>query len=149
MVEEQAEPGVSAQGDGVMFEDDAILPAQFFAQHRSRRVDGESRLMLALLEDAVNVLGKLAPRAQSGVIPPQAREVLDWLGMDAPSDWHRAGIVPFDVAARTAFPSIDPAVLRSAIFRSWHQWSGRVVPLRYVIPVGSGLERRRLNRRVS
>ena len=40
------------------FEPDTVLPTQFFAKLRQRAVDGERRLMLAVLEDGIHCYRK-------------------------------------------------------------------------------------------
>jgi hypothetical protein len=48
----------AARGDGLNRMSDAILRSQFFELAGARTLSSEQRLMLALLADAINVLGK-------------------------------------------------------------------------------------------
>ena len=64
---------------------DAILPMQFFQSLRSKgRYDGERRLMIAILEDAVNVFMK-----QLFATDPKARQLYldaeEWISAADPS----------------------------------------------------------------
>jgi hypothetical protein len=64
-------------GSGGLFEPDILLPNQYFAAfRRGRAVEGERRLMLAVLEDAVDSYRKYAlardPREQATFL--EARE---------------------------------------------------------------------------
>ncbi len=64
---------------------DAILPAQFFQSLRSKgRFDGERRLMIAILEDAVNCFMK-----QLNAVDPKARQLYldaeEWISAADPT----------------------------------------------------------------
>ncbi len=64
-------------GHGGLFEPDVLLPNQFFASFRRGRViEGEKRLMLAVLEDAVDTFRKtaLAQDARGRASYHEARE---------------------------------------------------------------------------
>src|SRR5437870_10502981 len=65
---------------GGLFQPDTLLPSQYFDRMRRRSEhDGERRLMIAVLEDAVDVYrkqaGARAPRGQA-----LFREAADWIG---------------------------------------------------------------------
>jgi len=74
---------LTAQRDPTLtlFEPDCLMPEQFASLHRSRCISGERRLMLAVLEDAIQVLhrtaGTLWPRAQK-----ERASVLAWIADD-------------------------------------------------------------------
>jgi hypothetical protein len=56
---------------GGLFQPDTLLPSQFFDRMRRRSEhDGERRLMIAVLEDAVDVY-----RKQAGATDPRGREL--------------------------------------------------------------------------
>ncbi len=95
---------------------DAILPMQFFQSLRSKgKFDGERRLMIAVLEDAVNCFMK-----QIHAIDPKARQLYqdaeEWImaddrtwffgfgnvcdTLDLDSDYLREGLVKWRDAAR-------------------------------------------------
>ena len=66
-------------------EPDVVLPAQFFTSLRHRtRLDGERRLMIAVLEDAVNCFLK-----HLFATDPKARQLIvddkEWITSDDPS----------------------------------------------------------------
>ena len=52
------------------FEPDTVLPTQFFAKLRQRAVDGERRLMLAVLEDGIHCYRKYV-----GATDPKTLEI--------------------------------------------------------------------------
>jgi len=65
-----------------LFEPDVLLPNQFFASfRRGRAIEGEKRLMLAVLEDAVDAFRKHAlaedPRSQASF-----HEAREWIFSD-------------------------------------------------------------------
>ena len=56
---------------------ECILPAQFFARRTSARVEGEMRLLIAVLEDAINTYVRcMTPRNQRH--REELREVEAW-----------------------------------------------------------------------
>jgi hypothetical protein len=112
---------------------DAILPAQFFQSLRSKgRFDGERRLMIAVLEDAVNCFMK-----QLHATDPKARQLFldaeEWITaedrtwffafenvcetLDLNPDYVRAGLFKWraaerrrvgDVAVAAAIAAVEP-----------------------------------------
>jgi len=88
---------------------DAILPMQFFQSLRSKgRVDGERRLMIAILEDAVNVFMK-----QLFATDPKARQLYldaeEWISAQDPS-W----FFSFENVCNTL--DLNPEYLREGLF---------------------------------
>lgn len=69
-----------------LFEPDALLPAQFYAAFRGgSAVRGEKRLMLAVLEDALDCYQKYA-FARDGHGRQTFEEACDWIGSEN-RDW--------------------------------------------------------------
>ena len=89
---------------------DAILPAQFFQSLRSKgRFDGERRLMIAILEDAVNCFMK-----QVHAVEPKARQVYldaeEWIMAEDPT-W----FFSFENVCNTL--DLDPEYLREGLIK--------------------------------
>lgn len=89
---------------------DAILPAQFFQSLRSKgRFDGERRLMIAILEDAVNCFMK-----QVHAVEPKARQLYldaeEWIMAEDPS-W----FFSFENVCNTL--DLDPEYLREGLIK--------------------------------
>ena len=110
---------------GGLFQPDTLLPSQFFDRVRRRREhDGERRLMIAVLEDAVDVY-----RKQAGTSDPRGsqlfREAEEWL-----EDPDRTWLFSFQNICDVL--DIDADYLR----RGLHAWKermtrrGQVVTLR-------------------
>lgn len=75
----EREYGLDERVSGGIFQPDTLLPSQYFDRIRSRkRLDGERRLMIAVLEDAVDVY-----RKQVGAHDPRGqalfRDAEDWI----------------------------------------------------------------------
>ena len=67
---------------GVIFQPDTLLPSQFFDRVRRRTEhDGERRLMIAVLEDAVDVYRKLAG-ARDARRQQLFRDAEEWIESD-------------------------------------------------------------------
>jgi hypothetical protein len=89
---------------------DAILPIQFFQSLRSKgQYDGERRLMIAILEDAVNVFMK-----QLFATDPKARQLYldaeEWISAEDPS-W----FFSFENVCNTL--DLNPAYLREGLLK--------------------------------
>lgn len=89
---------------------DAILPAQFFQSLRSKgRFDGERRLMIAVLEDAVNCFMK-----QIHATDPKARQLFldaeEWI-----TDEDRTWFFAFENVCDTL--DLNPVYVREGLFR--------------------------------
>jgi hypothetical protein len=75
----EREYGLDERVSGGIFQPDTLLPSQYFDRIRGRKqLDGERRLMIAVLEDAVDVyrkqVGAHDPRGQS-----LFRDAEDWI----------------------------------------------------------------------
>jgi hypothetical protein len=89
---------------------DAMLPTQFFQSLRSKgRFDGERRLMIAVLEDAVNCFIK-----QIHATDPKARQLFldaeQWISAD-----DRTWFFAFENVCDTL--DLDPDYLRGGLFK--------------------------------
>jgi hypothetical protein len=89
---------------------DAVLPTQFFQSLRSKgRFDGERRLMIAVLEDAVNCFMK-----QLHATDPKARQVFldaeEWIVTEDP-----AWFFSFDNVCHTL--DLDPEYVREGLLK--------------------------------
>jgi len=89
---------------------DAILPAQFFQSLRTKgRFDGERRLMIAVLEDAVNCFMK-----QLHATDPKARQLFldaeEWITAD-----DRTWFFSFENVCDTL--DLDPEYVRQGLFK--------------------------------
>src|SRR5713101_7236360 len=100
---------------GPLFQPDTLLPSQFFDRMR-RRVehDGERRLMIAVLEDAVDVYRKQAA-AQEARGQQLLREAEEWI-----EDRDRTWLFSFENICDVL--DIDAEYLR----RGLHAWKARV-----------------------
>jgi hypothetical protein len=68
-----------------LFEPDTLVSAQYFENLRSKTIEPEKRLMLAILEDAVNCF-QANVMAQSGSRKKLFRETEDWI-VTQDDDW--------------------------------------------------------------
>lgn len=95
---------------GGFLQPDAILPAQFFQALRAKgQSDGERRLMIAVLEDAVNCFMK-----QIHATDPKARQLfLDAEAWIAAED--RTWFFSFDNVCDTL--DLDPEYVREGLFK--------------------------------
>lgn len=89
---------------------DAMLPTQFFQSLRSKgRFDGERRLMIAVLEDAVNCFMK-----QIHATDPKARQLFvdaeEWITAEDP-----AWFFSFDNVCQTL--DLNPEYVREGLFK--------------------------------
>jgi len=89
---------------------DAILPAQFFQSLRSKgRFDGERRLMIAVLEDAVNCFMK-----QIHATDPKARQLFldaeEWITAE-----DRTWFFAFENVCETL--DLNPEYVRAGLFK--------------------------------
>ena len=102
--------------DGVLprlFEPEILLPSQFYDRFRGRSIlEGERRLMLAVLEDGIMCYQKYA-----GATRPRARrmfrEAETWIFQEDDS-W------PFSFESICSFFGLDPGYFRQQLNR-WHQ----------------------------
>ena len=89
---------------------DAILPTQFFQSLRSKgQFDGERRLMIAVLDDAVNCFMK-----QVHATDPKARQLFleaeEWIATE-----DRTWFFAFDNVCETL--DLDPGYVREGLFK--------------------------------
>jgi hypothetical protein len=97
-----------------LFQPDTLLPSQFFDRIRRRRqFDGERRLMIAVLEDAVEIY-----RKQAGAMDPRGRQLFkeaeEWV-----EDTGRTWLFSFENICDVL--DIDAQYLR----RGLHTWKER------------------------
>lgn len=105
-----------------LFEPDALLPAQFYSAFRSgSRVAGEKRLMLAVLEDAVDCYRKYA-RVRDGQGYALFQEVSTWI-----SSRDRAWYFSYENICETL--ELNPDYLRRGLAR-WKQGQETAPPAR-------------------
>ena len=112
---------------------DAMLPTQFFQSLRSKgRFDGERRLMIAVLEDAVNCFMK-----QLHATDPKARQLFldaeEWITAEDPT-W----FFSFDNVCHTL--DLNPEYLRGGLFK-WRAAERRRVGDAAVTTVKAKFER--------
>jgi hypothetical protein len=97
-----------------LIEPETILPSQYYDRFRARSIlEGERRLMLAVLEDGIMCYQKYA-----GATRPRSRrlfqEAENWLFHEAESSW------PFSFEAICGFFDFDPGYLRRRL-RCWRE----------------------------
>lgn len=97
-----------------LIEPETILPSQYYDRFRGRSIlEGERRLMLAVLEDGIMCYQKYA-----GATRPRSKrlfqEAESWLFDEAGSSW------PFSFEAICGFFDFDPGYLRQRLQR-WHE----------------------------
>jgi hypothetical protein len=97
-----------------LIEPETILPSQYYDHFRGRSIlEGERRLMLAVLEDGIMCYQKYA-----GVTRPRSKRLFQeaegWLFHEAGSSW------PFSFEAICGFFDFDPGYLRQRLQR-WRE----------------------------
>lgn len=97
-----------------LIEPEILLPSQFYDRFRGRSIlEGERRLMLAILEDAIMCYQKYA-----GATRPRSRrlfqEAENWLFREVPSSW------PFSFIAICEVFDLNPAYFRERL-RTWRE----------------------------
>jgi hypothetical protein len=97
-----------------LIEPEILLPSQFYDHLRGRSIlEGERRLMLAVLEDGIMCYQKYA-----GATRPRSKrlfqEAEDWLFREAESSW------PFSFEAICGFFDFNPGYLRQRLQR-WRE----------------------------
>jgi hypothetical protein len=99
-----------------LFEPDALLPAQFYAAFRGGSgVSGEKRLMLAVLQDALDCYQKYA-FAKDGPGQQMFADADEWIN-DEDRGWY------FSFENICEILDINPAYLRQGVKR-WRQMAG-------------------------
>jgi len=110
-----------------LFEPDALLPAQFYAAFRGGSgVSGEKRLMLAVLQDALDCYQKYA-FAKDGAGQQMFHDADQWIG-DEDRTWY------FSFENICEILEINPQYLRVGVKR-WRQ-SAATATQRAVLPTG-------------
>ena len=114
---------------GVIFQPDTLLPSQFFDRVRRRTEhDGERRLMIAVLEDAVDVY-----RKHAGARDPRGEQLFQeaeaWI-----DDPDRTWLFSFQNICDVL--GLDASYLR----RGLHTWKGRALEERHdkVVTIRTG-----------
>ncbi|HXG50441.1 MAG TPA: hypothetical protein VNN77_03425 [candidate division Zixibacteria bacterium] len=108
-----------------ILEPDVFLPSQFYGTSGlSRKLEGEKRLMIAILKDAVECLDKYrGARSSSGRI--QYQNALEWIE-DRGTDWL------FSFTNICDLLGFDPDYLREVLLRREEKYSrsaaGKVYP---------------------
>ena len=107
------------EGSGPVFQPDTLLPTQFFAKLRQKAfVEGEKRLMAAVLSDAVDSYMKLAFATE-----PRSRQVyLDsesWIFQNESGPWFFSFLNICDVLG------LDPDYIRDGLLK----WKDRKQPM--------------------
>ncbi|MFQ5666814.1 MAG: hypothetical protein ACE5I7_10335 [Candidatus Binatia bacterium] len=113
-----------------LFEPDALVPAQFYAAFRGgSAVRGEKRLMLAVLQDALDCYQKYA-FARDGHGRQLFADADDWIGCED-RDWY------FSFENICEILEINPAYLRLGVQR-WRQQALRSRSSARATPVPAG-----------
>jgi len=113
-----------------LFEPDALLPAQFYAAFRGGSgVSGEKRLMLAVLQDALDCYQKYA-FAKDGPGQQMFADADEWI-----SDEDRAWYFSFENICEIL--EINPAYLRRGV-KHWRQTAGNPHSLAAPRPQATG-----------
>lgn len=98
-----------------ILEPDIFLPSQFYgAKGLSRQLEGEKRLMIAILKDAVECLDKYRG-SQNGLGQGQYQDALDWI-QDEGTDWL------FSFTNICDLLGFDPEYLRGVLLKREHKF---------------------------
>jgi len=109
--------GAPLEGSGAMVEPEVLLPSQYYELIAGRSVlEGERRLMLAILEDAVSCYQRYVT-AERGRSKRLYEEAADWLFDDEQSGW------VFSFESVCSALALDPVFLR----RGLAQWREAVL----------------------
>lgn len=102
-----------------ILEPDACLPSEFYGNRGlSRQVDGEKRLMLAILKDAAECLEKYR-RARNSSGRELYQNALEWVE-DKNTEW----LFAFDNICDLL--GFDPDYLRESLLKREHRTTGQV-----------------------
>jgi hypothetical protein len=114
-----------------ILEPDVFLPAQFHGNGGlSRQLDGEKRLMIAILKDAVECLNKYRG-ARSSLGSTQYQNALEWV-QDEGTDWL------FSFNNICDLLGFDPDYLRKVLIKKEARHANPVRGKIYSFPIGSG-----------
>jgi hypothetical protein len=117
-----------------ILEPDVFLPSQFYGTGGlSRQVDGEKRLMVAILKDAVECLNKYRG-ARSSLGSSQYHNALEWVE-DEGTDWL------FSFNNICDLLGFDPGYLRKMLIKKEGRYANPVRGKIYSFPVADGTGR--------
>ena len=117
-----------------ILEPDVFLPSQFYGTGGlSRQVDGEKRLMVAILKDAVECLNKYRG-ARSSLGSSQYHNALEWVE-DEGTDWL------FSFNNICDLLRFDPGYLRKMLIKKEGRYANPVRGKIYSFPVANGAGR--------
>ena len=117
-----------------ILEPDVFLPAQFYGTGGlSRQLDGEKRLMIAILKDAVECLNKYRG-ARSSLGSTQYQNALEWV-QDEGTDWL------FSFNNICDLLGFDPDYLRKVLIKKEATQANPVRGKIYSFPIGNGARR--------
>jgi hypothetical protein len=117
-----------------ILEPDVFLPSQFYGTGGlSRQVDGEKRLMIAILKDAVECLNKYRG-ARSSLGSSQYHNALEWVE-DEGTDWL------FSFNNICDLLGFDPGYLRKMLIKKEGRYANPVRGKIYSFPVANGAGR--------
>ena len=115
-------------------EPDVFLPSQFYGSGGlSRQLDGEKRLMIAILKDAVECLNKYRG-ARSSLGSSQYQNALEWIE-DEGTEWL------FSFNNICDLLGFDPDYLRKVLIKKEGRHANSVRGKIYSFPVASGASR--------
>jgi hypothetical protein len=114
-----------------ILEPDIFLPSQFYGTGGlSRHLEGEKRLMIAILKDAVECLNKYRG-ARSSLGSTQYQNALEWV-QDEGTDWL------FSFNNICDLLGFDPDYLRKVLIKKEARHANPVRGKIYSFPIGSG-----------
>ena len=117
-----------------ILEPDVFLPSQFYGTAGlSRQVDGEKRLMIAILKDAVECLNKYRG-ARSSLGSSQYQNALEWVE-DQGTEWL------FSFNNICDLLGFDPGYLRKMLIKKEGRYANPVRGKIYSFPVANGAGR--------
>ncbi|HEX7228330.1 MAG TPA: hypothetical protein VF353_11210 [Candidatus Binatia bacterium] len=115
-------------------EPDVFLPSQFYGSGGlSRQLDGEKRLMIAILKDAVECLNKYRG-ARSSLGTSQYQNALEWIE-DEGTEWL------FSFNNICDLLGFDPDYLRKVLIKKEGRYANSARAKIYSFPVASGASR--------
>ena len=115
-------------------EPDVFLPSQFYGSGGlSRQLDGEKRLMIAILKDAVECLNKYRG-ARSSLGSSQYQNALEWIE-DEGTEWL------FSFNNICDLLGFDPDYLRKVLIKKEGRYANSVRGKIYSFPVANGAGR--------
>jgi hypothetical protein len=115
-------------------EPDVFLPSQFYGSGGlSRQLDGEKRLMIAILKDAVECLNKYRG-ARSSLGSSQYQNALEWIE-DEGTEWL------FSFNNICDLLGFDPDYLRKVLIKKEGRYANSIRGKIYSFPVASGSSR--------